>query len=161
MPPGKMPRNSIRCHIDHCPPSKQDVVFDVGEESDEPNEWNFIHRFDPIPRNLLLLGLNTVKRTETILQLDAYTRDREFYEMKVYQEYRHKKMTIEVYFHRNRACTVNDCEAVRINASGVIKMPLEPVEPSPGQPPGIRLKIKKPFGGDRYRISWRYPPLAA
>jgi hypothetical protein len=154
--PGEMPRESVQCHANHCAANRQSVRFEG-----TPSNWKLIHRFDPIPRNLLVLGLNTVLRTETIVQERAYTRETESYTFNIPQNYRLRNVTLTVFFHPQRACGMHQCQALRINASGVTEMNLEHVPPDPhGRGgPGIRLRIGRPRPGEQFALAWTYPPM--
>lgn len=148
--PGEIPKESIKFHIDHCPTEKQSIHFEGN-----PRRWELIHRFDPIPRKLYCLGLNTVTRTETVIELNAYTGDEESYTVLIPERYVHRRISVEIEFHRDRLCEFKSCEAVRINNNGIVRMPLDDIPPA-----GVRLRIKNPSSGERFKITWKYPSLA-
>jgi hypothetical protein len=150
-PPGSIPRELIEFNISHCDHSEQQVHLDG-----DPTEWTIIHRFAPIPRNLLVLGLNTVTRTETIVHRDVYTDNSNWYELMIPENYRHRRITITIIFHHARPCTLDDCEAICISANGIANMRLEYVPPEPQGGPGIKLRVRNPVPGERYRITWEY-----
>lgn len=156
-PPGKMPLDEIEFHISHCETDKQ-TVYKVGGN---PSSWDLIHRFEPIPRNLFKLGLNRVTRTETIVQYDAYTREKEYFEISFPEHYRYGKTIVSIHFHPARPCRLDrhQCQAILIAAKGIIDLPLTPLPSKAGAGPGVRLTMKKPSPGERYRIIWTYPPI--
>lgn len=148
--PGEIPKESIRFNIDHCTTEKQSIHFEGN-----PRRWELIHRFDPIPRKLYCLGLNTVTRTETVVEVNAYTADEESYTMIIPEHYAHKRITLEISFHPGRACEFKNCEAMRSNNNGIVRMPLDDIPST-----GVRLRIRNPSSGERFKITWKYPPLA-
>jgi hypothetical protein len=153
-PPGQIPFKEIAFDIGHCDAKDQRKV--VIAQAPDLSRWELMHSFDvPIPRNLFMLGLNTVERTETIVQRNAYTRDEESFEMRIPDHYRVKRFNISVHFHPERVCQITDCQAFVISANGVIKLLLNHIPPH-----GIMLKIRRPSPGERYRIIWKYPPMS-
>jgi hypothetical protein len=150
--PGKIPRDQIRFDISHeTDEKKKERPYFQGDET----RWEFIHRFSPIPRNPLVLGLNTVERTETIVFVDSYMRPEEHLTLIIPEYYPHKRVSITILFHPERVCRLEDCEALRIHANGVTKIPLRDVPPN-----GVRLTVRNPIAGERFKITWKYPPIA-
>lgn len=148
---GSMPLDELSFNIGHCKANKQKLEVDG-----TPQNWEVIHRFDPIPLNPFVLGLNTVQRTETIAIYDGFTSVDESYEIYIPSMYRHVKMTFKVQFHPECGCDAKDCEALWISALGVVELPLEVVPPaSIGDGHAVMLNIKRPRAGDRYRIKWK------
>ena len=157
-PSGQIPKSEIVCHIDHCPPAKQTIEFDGDEKAQ--NNWTVIHRFTEIPRKLYMLGLNTVTREDSIVYIDAFTRDKEDFQVTIPERYPHKTIEFCVYFHPRRIPDIRDCHAVRIRAVGIEDLDLQPVLQTPDGGRGIKLVVKgQP--GDRYRISWQHSPPEA
>lgn len=153
-PPGR--QDLTECHIDHCNRDAQSVhaLTPMGALAD-PARLEFIHRFAPIPRKLYCLGLNTVKRTETVIQHDSYTREHEYFQLEIPQHYAHKKVKLSIYFHADNACRSDDCKAFRINSNGVVEMELTPIHPY-----GIQLPIWNPSPGERFIVTWRQATVA-
>ena len=147
--PGRIPKDKIECNISHDPDKKEPPYFEGNEQG-----WQFIHRFPPIPRDLLRLGLNTIERTEAIVLLDAYTKPQEFFTLIISEHYQHKRVSVTVRFHPMRTCRLEDCEALRIHANGITKMALRHLAANE-----VRLDIKNPIAGERFKIIWTYPPL--
>ena len=143
----------IECQSDHCTTAKQNIF--VLEKT--PSRVVFMHRFsEPLPRKLHMLGLNTTKRTETITQLNAYTKPSEHFTVFVPDHYRAKRITISIFFHRDRACRLEDCSAMRVRADGITELRLDRINDD-GNGAGIRLNIRKPVPREEYRILWKYP----
>lgn len=150
-PPGKIPKNSIECSIDHCTPGDQEKYFD-GNES----RWQVLHSFPPLPWHF---GFKKIKRTDTFEMIDAYTKDEESFSFGRLDAYRHEQIIISIYFHPSRVCLVANCRAMRVNANGVVKLPLTQV--SDGGRLGVQLNTPKARPGDTFKITWKYPPLPA
>jgi hypothetical protein len=150
---GTIPWDAVECQSDHCPSARQAKL--VIDKSD--NRVEFIHRFDPIPRRIL--WPKKIIRTETIIQRYSYTKPKETFTLTVPAHYRARRVTITIFFHANRACRHNDCEAMKIRADGATELPLEHVPASHGNGPGVRLTIRRPKPGERYLIGWTYPPV--
>lgn len=148
-PPGRIPKDKIECNISHDTDKREQPHFQGNEQ-----HWEFIHRFSPIPRDLLRLGLNTVERTEALLLVDAYTKPQESFTLIISEHYRHKRVSVTVRFHSMRVCKLEDCEALRIHANGITKLALRHLAGNE-----VRLDIRNPIAGERYRIIWTYPPL--
>lgn len=149
---GKVPRNRISCNIHGCESSKQSIYL----EGDE-RRWSLIHRFPPLKRNLLMLGLNTVKRTESIVFLDSFVRDQESLEIQIPDRYRHRRVTLRVIFHHDREPAIDDCEGWLISASGAVTRPLNQVPGQGGTGCGVELTERRLRPGDRVKIIWKYP----
>jgi hypothetical protein len=148
---GVIPSNSIEFNVDHCSRTKQKLEIDGS-----PQSWEVIHRFDPIPRNLLKLGRNTVTRTEKFVVNDGFVEAEESYEMLVPPRYRHDRIRITVFFHPDNACDIEDCEALLISENGVVEVNLtRPPNWVVTGRPGVQPTVARPRGGDRYRVKWR------
>jgi hypothetical protein len=88
---GTVPKDQVEFSISHCAANRQKKEFDG-----TPSKWEVIHRFDPIPRNLLLLGMNTVKRTESVRIYDGFCSADESYEIEVPAMYRHDRIQMMI-----------------------------------------------------------------
>lgn len=149
---GRILKENIQCHINHCPENQQNCHFDGDEQ-----QWDFTHRFPEIPRKLYMLGLNTVTRTEDVLILGGFTNNEEFYDMAIPNRYLHRTMTVRIFFHPERAPNFNQCKAICISQNGIVDVDLDPVPEVAGAAGGVKLDISG-NPGDRFRISWEYPP---
>lgn len=149
---GQMPREKFQAHIDHCKVEEQRTQFDK-----MPNGWELIHSFDkPIPVDLLRTGLTRVTRTEKFVAINSLTEEEETYEVEVHDQYRYRHLTLKLEFHPDRPRSKYEVNAIRINAMGVIKLPIVPIFEGAGE--GVLLKVKRPRAGDRYRLVWKRLP---
>ena len=106
------------------------------------------------------LGLNTVTRTERFVAVDSFTGDEESYEIEVPADYRYRHVRLTVLFHTSRPLGMHTCRAIRINRAGISDVRISPVLDGPSSG-GIRLEIRRPSAGDRYRLIWKRIHAAA
>lgn len=146
-PPGKIPKSSIRCHINHCSATSQGIITEGNE-----NRWEIIHHFPPIP---WWLGFKAVTRTDQAEELDAFTNPTESYSFAVPEAYRHRQITITIFFHPNRICTIDSCRAVHLTSNGMVDLHLTDIFENGHN--GVRLTVGRAAPGDTYKIFWTYP----
>jgi hypothetical protein len=151
---GQIPKEGIHCSIDHCGQDKQFLDIDG-----DPSSWEIIHRFDRIPKHWWKAGLNTVVREDWMLVENSFHQDTESYEFGIPERYRYNEVSITIFFHPQRVPIASDCSAIWISDNGVTDLPLLQVPPNPNGHPGIRLKVKKPRRGDKFRVVWKYPQI--
>ena len=152
---GQIPEDTYKCEISHCPHNKQSHRL-----FGDPKSWFIVHRFDEIPRSWVKFGTSTVIRKERLIILNEYTNDEEYYEFGVPLDYPTKIVTVKIYFHEDRIPEIKDCKAIGIRTGAVTDVDLQNILPSGETSAGIRMHVKAQ-PGDRYRISWKFPPLNA
>ena len=148
---GRMPKDRITMDISHA--TTQDKQFEG-----TPSQWEFIHTFEsePIPVNPLRLGFDrAVTRQEQYVALDSYTEPEQWHEIKISSEYRCRRLTMRVHFHKDRPLEAHLCSAIRINASGVTRIRVDPILGDPG---AVALEIRNPRVDERYRLIWKRIP---
>lgn len=146
---GKIPQSEYIATVDHCGEERQSVLFDGTDSA-----WEIIHSFDAIPRKVL--GLHVIVREESALFVDAFLREEERFIIELPPRYRHRRLTVTVYFHQGRPC--GEFRVLLINANGVSKPDFRKVPPKPGTVtgPGFQIDLTKPREGDRLQLRWRY-----
>lgn len=152
---GSIPQSGYVTSIDHCGSDKQEVLWS-GTESN----WEIIHTFDPIPARIRWLGTNHVVRRESTLFVDAFLKEEERFTIALPSRYRHKRLTVTVYFHPARPCNLADFKALRITQNGVSRVDFVQIPPERyDQGVGIRIDIRKPREGDEFQLRWKYQPV--
>lgn len=144
---GSIPQSQYKAHISHA--ATRALQFDGS-----PSQWEIIHSFDkPIPVNPLRLGFDKpVIRKEEYVAIDSYTEAEEWHDLQIAREYRCRRFKIVVYFHRDRPRDAHVCSALRMSASGVVELPLNPIYEDPD---GVELLVERPRFGERYRLIWK------
>jgi hypothetical protein len=151
----QIPRDRVRCTIDHCDANQQHIEFNPGIPQNHSTQ-TFSYRFDPIPRILWMLGLNSVNYQESAILVNAYTGNTEYYEMAIPVHYSYKEIMISVLFHPNRIAPEENCTAVKISKNGITDVNLQRIVANHDGPEGIRVRVKG-VAGDRFRLTWTYP----
>lgn len=136
--------------VSHCSQSEQSIHLD-----ERAGKLDIVHRFKPIVVNPWMLGLNTIRREESVQICNGFCSEDEHYELEINERYRHKKIRLTVYFPPGTdQVVVSSCKALRISDNGLTEVGTFAVPQQPGRGPGVRVDIKNPRAGDRFRISW-------
>jgi hypothetical protein len=146
-PPGVIEPNSIEFNVNHCPTDRQRVLRLL----DGPPSYRLLHRFDEIPRKLILFGLNHIERTETYTCTDAFNPIRDYYELRMEDYYKYKRIRVKIQFPTTFLVNLSKCSAIRVH-SGVVQDLLPQLEDTHA----ISLTITKPRPGDTFRIDWDF-----
>ena len=148
---GSIPKNLINAHIDYLHEPQQHLHFEGTDRA-----LSIAHLFDePIPRHKWLpFNFKKVGYSDSLIMLDAFTDDKESFSVKI-ARYPHTKLTLTIFFHRDRPPDFPRCRALRINATGVTDEHLRRLPPGSDGREGIQLQIKR-SRSDRFKIMWEY-----